>query len=311
MSAAAPPLNVIVDTDVGTDDLMAISFLLSRSDVQIEAFTVANGLAHVDAGAVNLLRLQAVIGANIPVYIGRSTPLQGDSHFPDAWRKKTDTLPGVNLPPAAGAPQAQSAVDFLTGRLASPANPVTILAIGPLTNLGQVFQQTPATVKAVRQMVIMGGAVGVPGNAPESSSHPVAEWNIYTDPYAAQLVFASGVNPVLVPLNATNDVPIHEPFVKEFKARSRTPLGTIVGEILDVYQVFIHQKTFFAWDPLAGVAVADPSVVSTTSMCIQVQQSGSAIGQTQQVTGQPANTQVSTSADAKNFKKTFLAAFEQ
>src|SRR5215471_10158823 len=86
---------LIIDTDAGSDDLMAIAFLLSRDDVHIEAITVANGLAHVRAGGTNLLRLLELSGKkNIPVYLGSEKPLRGSAAFPEEWRKLSDTLPG-------------------------------------------------------------------------------------------------------------------------------------------------------------------------------------------------------------------------
>src|SRR5690242_3865427 len=91
LQAAESP--VIIDTDCGRDDLMAIAFLLARRDVRIEAVTVANGLAHVQAGAANILRLLALGGrGDVPVYIGRETPLCGNAAFPDPWRKNSDAL---------------------------------------------------------------------------------------------------------------------------------------------------------------------------------------------------------------------------
>src|SRR5947207_14006988 len=87
------PTPVIVDTDAGTDDLMAIAFLLARPDIRVEAITVANGLAHVDRGAANLIRLLTLAGElDIPVYAGRPSPMSGDRVFPEAWRSTSDML---------------------------------------------------------------------------------------------------------------------------------------------------------------------------------------------------------------------------
>src|SRR5436190_12490576 len=94
--APAKQAGIIVDTDVGSDDLLALAFLLSRPDVRIEAITVANGLAHVDQGARMVLRLLELAHRNeIPVYVGRATPLQGNAAFPAEWRKQMEELAGV------------------------------------------------------------------------------------------------------------------------------------------------------------------------------------------------------------------------
>src|SRR5689334_11521863 len=154
LQAAQSP--VIIDTDCGRDDLMAIAFLLARRDVRIEAVTVANGLAHVQAGAANILRLLELGGrGDVPVFIGRETPLRGNAAFPGLWRKNSDALiPG---PPAHHTPQARLAADYLTDRLRHRGRAVRILALGPLTNFGEALARDPGLLRGV-EMVIMGGA---------------------------------------------------------------------------------------------------------------------------------------------------------
>ena len=103
---------VIIDTDAGSDDLMAIAFLLSRKDVKIEAITVVDGLAHVRAGAANVLRLLQLAGATaVPVYAGSEQPLERTAPFPAEWRKTSDTLPGVKLPAAKRTPENRRRMD--------------------------------------------------------------------------------------------------------------------------------------------------------------------------------------------------------
>src|SRR5258706_13582357 len=109
---------VIIDTDVGNDDLLAIAFLLSRKDVKVEAITIVDGLAHVPVGAANVLRLLEVAAAtNVPVYAGREAPLQRTAPFPSEWRRTADTMPGVEFPPTRRKPEPVGAVDFLVARL--------------------------------------------------------------------------------------------------------------------------------------------------------------------------------------------------
>src|SRR5712692_3712254 len=99
VTAQAQTNSVIIDTDAGSDDLMAIAFLLAHPSVRIEAITIANGLAHVDAGARNMAGLLELSGRqDVPVFAGRSTPLRGTAEFPAEWRKTSDELPGVSLP---------------------------------------------------------------------------------------------------------------------------------------------------------------------------------------------------------------------
>jgi purine nucleosidase len=167
-AASLAAQTVIIDTDAGSDDLMAIAFLLSRKDVKVEAITVVDGLAHVQAGAANLLRVLDLAGAtNVPVCAGRESPLQPTAPFPDDWRRTSDTLPGVKLPPSRRKPQPEPAADFLVTRLAAANRPVRILGLGPLINLAEAFRRAPRSVRAVKELVIMGGAVRVRGNLDE------------------------------------------------------------------------------------------------------------------------------------------------
>src|SRR5437870_1220698 len=103
---------IFIDTDAGSDDIMAIAYLLSQPDIHIEAITVVHGLAHVPAGARNLRRLVRLGGRqDIPVFEGEANPLRGNREFPAEWRKLTDELPGVHLPDMSYAtPGKMSAV---------------------------------------------------------------------------------------------------------------------------------------------------------------------------------------------------------
>ncbi len=257
---------ILIDTDAGTDDLMAIAFLLAHPSVRVEAITVVNGLAHPEAGARNIARLLELAGRkDVPVFAGRSSPLKGRAEFPAEWRKISDELPGVKLPAASRKPELRSAADYLVERLGDERHKVRVVALGPLTNLAEAFERAPSAVKGVEEIVIMGGAVRVPGNLADGglfhTDNRTAEWNIFIDPFAARIVFRSGIPIRLIPLDATNQVPIGPPFLREFEARARSPLGRLVAQVLSADRELIDQGIFYAWDPLAAVALLDPSVV--------------------------------------------------
>jgi hypothetical protein len=115
---------VIIDTDAGADDLMAIAFLLARSDIQVEAITIENGMAHVPAGGKNVLRLLALAGrTDVPVFLGREMPLSGVQEFPEEWRRASDDLPGIDLPEATRSADSRSAEDYLLRRSPSYTSP--------------------------------------------------------------------------------------------------------------------------------------------------------------------------------------------
>jgi pyrimidine-specific ribonucleoside hydrolase len=306
---------ILIDTDAGTDDLMAIAFLVSQPAVQIDAITVVNGLAHPEPGARNIVRLLDLAGRkNIPVFAGRSIPLQGKAEFPAEWRKISDDLPGVTLPPLSRPIESKPAADYLIERLRNQDNPVRILALGPLTNLGEALKREPSLAGAIEELVIMGGALRVPGNLGDghafNTKNTTAEWNIFIDPLAARIVFRSGVPIRLVPLDATNKVTIDLAFLAKFQSGAHSPLARFVGQVLETDRQSIQGGFFYAWDPLAAVALAHPAVVQTTHLHIDVRQDPPEAGRTVQTPGRP-NARVALDADGAAWRKLFLEALER
>ncbi len=315
LGLAAQTSRVLIDTDAGSDDLMAIAYLLAHPGVRIEAITVVNGLAHPEAGARNIVRLLELAGrTGVPVFSGRSMPLQGAAEFPTEWRRISDDLPGVTLPAAAARPEARGAADYLVERLRDKRRPVRILALGPMTNLAEALQRVPAGVSAIQEIVIMGGAVRAAGNLADGdvfkTDNRTAEWNMFVDPLAARLVFQSGIQIRLVPLDATNRVPIAPAFLKEFDARTRSPLGRFVAQVLAADREMIDRGYFYAWDPLAAVALLDPGVARFDALHIDVKQDAPEQGRTIVTPGKP-NARVAMDADAAAFRRLFLSAFAQ
>jgi pyrimidine-specific ribonucleoside hydrolase len=310
--SAASSTPIIIDTDCGRDDLMAIAFLLERRDVRIEAVTVANGLAHVRAGAENILRLLELAGqGDVPVFIGRDTPLSGHAAFPDAWRKGSDELMrGVSV---RRQPEKRAAADYLAVRLRDHGRPVRILALGPLTNLAEAMDHVPGGLSGV-EIVIMGGAIRVPGNLGDGGAfktmNTTAEWNLFVDPLAGQRVFNAGAKILLVPLDATNQVPVDLAFVRDLRARG-TPLGNSIAGLLERECNLAQSGSCYAWDALAAVALADPGVVSLHSLAIEIRQKPPEEGRTAEVDGKSPNANVALGADATAFRKAYLGAFNR
>lgn len=165
------PRTILIDTDMGSDDWMAILYLLNRADVQVKAITVTGtGLAHAEPGATNALGLTALAGQpEIPVAAGGETPLAGDHAFPSGWRTDADLLSGLSLPSNPRAISSLSAVELLTSTIQSAPATVTILALGPLTDIAETLQAKPAIKENIEAIYIMGGAVDVEGNVGSSN----------------------------------------------------------------------------------------------------------------------------------------------
>jgi inosine-uridine nucleoside N-ribohydrolase len=307
MTHATTPL--IVDTDAGFDDFLAITYLLA-SGAPIEAFTLVNGISDVDEGARALLLLQEKAGLKtpIPIYKGSRQPMAGTNQFPDMWRHQaTEIIKDLHWGEPTGTIGTPGAVEFLVQRLANPAKPARILAIGPLSNLGRTLQKAPASAKAIAGLTIMGGAVGVQGNIPPVLA---AEGNVYVDPLAAQTVFESSIGPTLVTLNDANKVRITKPFIDGFNPPGT--LGGIAKAILDIIEKkFIGpgQPAYDAWDPMAAVSLGTPSVLEHIEhIDVEVVQCGAIVGMTVQAYGKP-NVHMAKSASAAIFKQAYTAGF--
>ena len=218
------PISVLVDTDVALDDWMAILYLLVNPGVKILGITTTGvGAAHLTPGTSIVQSLLLVGGQpDVPVAKGTSAPLRYSNVFPGDWRALVDKAYGLTLPQSQTPVQAAPAVQFLQDTILGASSPVTLLSIGGGTNLGTLFQQasseTMAKLRAnISSIVMMGGVINqvgdtqVPGNV--NSFNPdylntVAEWNIFIDVLGASLVFASGIPITLIPLNASNQVPL-------------------------------------------------------------------------------------------------------
>lgn len=299
---------VVIDTDMGGDDLMAILFLLQRPDISVEAITVTGtGLAHCAPGVDLALRVLALADRDdIPVACGREAPLAGDHAFPDEWRQFADEGSGATLPEAMSAPSSLSAPALLAATL--DAHPgAAIVALGPLTNVAEALQADPALADAIGTVHFMGGAVDVPGNITDAAGNPVsdaAEWNLYADPRAAAVVLAAA--PVtLVPLDATNQALITPAFLGRLEADRATPHAQVVHEVLAGSAASIEAGAYFFWDPLAAVSLVEEGVVSFEARRVEVVEEGAEIGRIQ-ASEAGAEIQVGVGADLARFEAAFL-----
>jgi inosine-uridine nucleoside N-ribohydrolase len=217
----------------------------------------------------------------VPVYVGRSTPVVGSAEFPADWRRLSDELPGVELPMPKRIAESTPAHDFLASRLAKPGA-VTVLALGPLTNLAEAFRINPAAARTVDRLVIMGGAIKVPGNLADggNTTNVTAEWNFFIDPEAARRVFASGASIRLIPLDVTQRVPLDRSFQRALQTANQRALARVVLQAMAIVDDMIERGTYYAWDPLAAAAIVDPPLVRYDRMSIEIRQAAPEEGRT-------------------------------
>jgi len=261
-AAAQTPHPLVIDSDMASDDWMATLYMLNDPDYSLKAITVTGtGFAYCDAGVRVALGLLALTNyGDVPVSCWRETPLVGDNAPPAAWRTNLAAANALGLP-EGGKPADQDAVALFTSTISASPDKVTVLALGPLTNIAAAFDADPTLIDNIEMIYVMGGAVDVPGSG-ISDENTTAEWNIYCDPHAARLVFESGALITLVPLDATNDVPITMDFLNQLEAAKQTPEAEFVYTLLSNSIDSIQSGGYYFWDPLAAGILSDPSLVT-------------------------------------------------
>ena len=266
----ASPTPVVIDSDMISDDWMAALYLLNDPQFDVRAITVTGaGFADCEAGVRAALGILALAGHDdVPVSCGSEDPLVGNNAPPAEWMTTLETVEGLGLP-QGGQPAQEDAVALFTSTIQDSPEPVTVLALGPLTNVASALEATPALVDNIEMMYVMGGAVDVAGSS-VSDENTSAEWNIYSDPHAARLAFESGVPITLVPLDATNEVPVTPNFVAKLEAEKSTPAAEFVAKLLGNNAESIASGSYYFWDPLAAVVLSNPDLVTLTPRDVTV-----------------------------------------
>lgn len=300
---------VVVDTDLSADDTMAIPFLLREPSIDVIAVTVVGtGLVHCGSGLQGVMNLLETLEiADVPVTCGPSEPLAGSHAFPAEWREAADGQYGLDLERKPVTILDEDAPELIRALAASSERPITIVALGPLTNIAEALQHDAALGPRIERIVAMGGAVDVPGNvsfeADEQNPLP-AEWNIYADPTAADVVLRSGVPVTLVPLDATNSLPLDAAFVAALAADHAAAPADIAYELVSRRGLLPGE---YLWDPLAAVIAVDESVATFETIALRVETAeGPDSGRIVRAAG-GAQVSVATSADRLAFEARFLA----
>ena len=309
VSVEGPVRQLVVDTDLASDDLVALAFLLSSPRADVRAITVSGtGEVRCPQGLGVVRGLLTLTGdEEIPVACGGQTPLTGDHAFPTDWRDAADDAWGLDLPQPDAEPTQRRATtsDLLAEHLRD--GETSLLTLGPLTNVADAFRTHPDLAGQVESIVVMGGAVDVPGNVFLDGSEPApAEWNLYVDPTAAAEVVASGAPVTLVGLDATNQVPVTREFVEALREGAESDAAQVAADLLEGNPMVASGEAFF-WDPLAAAVVLEPGLVDSREMTISVvTDEGPDSGRT--VEGEDGDpVAVATDADGESLEQLLLA----
>lgn len=250
---AAEKRDLIIDTDPGADDVVALLLALaSPEELNVLAITTVAGNVRLDKTSRNARLAREWAGReDVPVYAGAPKPLVRTPIYAENVHGQ-EGLPGIAVYEPKGGLAKGNAVDYLIETLSKAApHSITLALLGPQTNLALALVQAPEITQGIKEVVIMGGAHFNGGNMT-----PVAEFNIFADPHAAQIVLASGVKLTYVPLDVTHKILTSEQRLKQIAALDNQA-GKLVGDILNEYV-----KADMVHYGLPGGPVHDASVIA-------------------------------------------------
>ena len=257
------PTRLLIDTDPGVDDAVAILMALASPDVETVGLTTVGGNVPLARSTRNALALlQAAGRRDIPVAKGAARPLRGKYAYAPQFHG-----PGglsSRLPEPTTEPVAQGAVQFLYDQLTREPGEAVLVALGPLTNVARLLWERPFALEQAKNIVVMGGAVDTPGNVT-----PRAEFNFYSDPVAAEIILSSRLPVTVVDLAACRQVGISRE--QTLGLRADHPLGRLV---LDLLQGWFHREPsrqrFEFYDPLALAIALDPVIATVIKVDLDV-----------------------------------------
>lgn len=231
------PQKIIIDTDPGQDDAVAILLALASPELEVLGVVAVAGNVPLPLTEVNARKVVELSGrTDIPVFAGCAAPLARPLVTAEHVHGKTG-LDGIELPAPTLPLQAQDGVDFIVETLRrEEAGSVTLVPIGPLTNIAEAFRRAPDVITRVQQIVLMGGAYFEVGNIT-----PAAEFNIYVDPEAAAEVFAAGVPLVVLPLDATHETITSRDWVEAMRALPGR-CGPAIASWTDFFERYDKEK---------------------------------------------------------------------
>jgi len=299
------PRKIIIDTDPGQDDAVAILLALASPELEVLGITVVAGNVPLPLTANNARIVCELAGRpDMKVFAGCEAPLSRKLVTAEHVHGKTG-LDGIALPDPQMNLATGHAVDFLIETLRSEApGSVTLCPLGPLTNIATAFRQAPDIVSRISEIVLMGGAYFEVGNIT-----PTAEFNIYVDPEAAEIVFRSGVPLVVMPLDVTHKALTTRARVEAFRALG-THAGAVVASWTDFFERYDMAKYGSAGAPLHDPCVIayllKPDLFDGRHINVEVETQGAlTLGMTVadwwRVTDRPANAMFMGDIDAEGF----------
>lgn len=305
-------LRVVIDTDPGIDDAAAIFFALASHRLQVDMLTCVFGNVHVEQAAHNALTILETAGrSDIPVYVGAGQPLVRQPNFGTAIHGH-DGLGDVGVSAPSASVSAGRAAERIVDAVMSAPGEITLLAIGPLTNVALALCIEPRLAKSLRTLVLMGGAVRTPGNVTS-----VATANLFNDPEAAAIVYRSGAPLVQIGTDVCRPTPISHAHLERIRRADNPParlLTAVTPYIMAFYQrEYGHTDGVRYNDVLAVTYLLAPELFRSVRLPVLVETAGTLTsGQTvpdwHGRWGREANVEVCLEVDSAAVADLFTAA---
>lgn len=278
------PYKIIFDTDPGIDDAMALLLALSSPEIEVVGVTTVFGNTNVESTTVNALNLLHLADRmDIPVAKGAGQPMVNPPGIMGEFVHGDDGMGNIDWW-KTNHPEHQAidkhAAQFIVEMVMSNPGQITLVPVGPLSNIGLALQLEPRIAQNVRNVVVMGGSVAAGGNV-----SPVAEANIHNDPHAAQLVFTAGWDIAMAGLDVTTAVKMDDTFFAAL-GKSSNKYGQFIARIIPFYQQFHRNHYGYAdgatdtHDPSAIAYMIDPTLFKGNLWPVQVPTDGLAMGMT-------------------------------
>ena len=319
------PRKIILDVDTGSDDACAVMLAYLHKDIDLVAVCTVKGNQPLEYTTENTLRIRDLLHADFPVYRGCSGSLVRNIIYPrlaptpnaDAYDEEGNRIhihqELFDLPASAGGIEEMNAPNFYVDYLSKTEEKVTLVAVGPLTNLAVALIMEPKIADKIEEIVIMGGGWNI------TNATLAAEFNIYDDPEAAQRVLHCGAKITMVPLDATHAAYISRDNACELREID-TPASRFAADLIDL-RILVHDyaqplavpHTCALHDPLCIAYLIDPNVLRNVKFCnVEVSLSGLTEGQTcvdQRAIQENRNVHFAFDGDPELFAKIFIDAF--
>jgi len=301
---------VFLDHDGGVDDLLALLFVLSMDEVSLLGVNVTPADCYPGYAAEASCKIMDLMGnGDAAVAVSNA---RGINAFPDHWRAQPQIINA--FPPLLKIHEPQTPLSEKTGcqfiihQLQQCPEPVLYLMTGPCTTLVQALKREPALREKIKNIIWMAGAIHVHGNVRTYTHDGSAEWNVYWDAESAQWLLQQNLPLVLVPLDATNDVPVNKDFLKKMAVQSAYDVSNLASLCwaVTINTIPGYDYLYHMWDVLASVYIGRSELFSTEAMELDVSTSIPNEGETREMPGSGNRVQVVKTRDKEAFYQYLL-----